>query len=155
MTKFSEFALMGQVQMGTVGFSSQPVEKSLTFTGGDNAGTIGTVDMFRVEGEALVRVFATSGSSLTSTGTPTVELGFTGDTAGLLAQAGAKTFTAGAIYHTSGVGDKTTSSGSLTSFVVSTGTIILTVGTAKVTGGTAKFMLSYVPLSDGSTVVAL
>lgn len=116
-------------------------------------GATGAVTLFTVTGQVAVRVIGMCTEDVTGAGT--LEVGISGNTAGLLAQiADATNLDAGESYldaTPSTVESVDLSSG----FILSNGQdIIETIGTTALTNGTVIFGCLWRPLSDNSSVVA-
>ena len=126
------------------------LESTWTFVAG-TTGATGAHTVFTVTGNCLVNVFAVCDSDLTSGGAATLEVGVTGNTAGLIAQTTATGIDDGDIWvdASPAVGVEALPS----TFIVNDGAdIILTVGTTTVTGGVVDFYCTYRPLSAGASI---
>lgn len=113
-------------------------------------GAVGAHTLFTVTGTILVSVFGVCNTNLT--GAATVEVGVSGNTAGLLAQiADATTLDDGDVYV-----DASTAVGvgsiPVTKVLNDGADIVLTVGATAVTAGQVDFYLLWRPLSTGATV---
>lgn len=127
------------------------LESTWTFVEG-TTGATGAHTVFTVTGNVLVTIFGICDTDLAGA-TATVEVGVTGNTAGLIAQTTATDIDDGDIWvdATPAVGVEATPS----TFILNDGAdIILTVGTAAVTGGVIDFYCLWRPLSsDGNITV--
>ena len=126
-------------------------------TRGDKDGTNVNFRLFEVQGEVLVRIYGVVTTTLVGAGT--LEVGVTGNTAGLIAQvADATTLAAGDIYNlaTSTVVGATLLSAILGPYVISNGLdIIETSGTADITAGQIYYVCLWTPLSPNGRVKAI
>lgn len=119
---------------------------------GNATGDVGAHTLFTVTGDVLISVMATCQTSLT--GAATIEVGVTGNTAGLLAQiADATTLDAGEVWATD-----TATVGVIaipTTKILAGGLdVILTIGSTDLTGGVVTFYCTWRPLSsDGDVIV--
>lgn len=113
-------------------------------------GAVGATTLFTVVGPVAVRVFAVcSGVDLTGSGT--LEVGITANTAAVIAQTAATAIDVGEIWY--GVNPPTV--GVLPGQLVLSGTdIIQTIATNTVTAGTLTFYCLWFPLSNSASVVA-
>jgi hypothetical protein len=71
--------------------------KAITYVA-ETTGATGSTVLFTVTGDVLVRVFAVCGVDLDSNGAATIEVGITGNTAGVIALTTATTIDAGEIW---------------------------------------------------------
>lgn len=114
-------------------------------------GAVGTTTLFTVTGVVAVRIFAVvSGVDLTGSGT--LEVGISGNTASLLAQVAATALDVGEIWT-----DNTpaTVKSISTQNILATGTdIIQTIATDTITAGTLTYYCIWSPLSTDGNVVA-
>ena len=121
-----------------------------------DGGTVGTIDIFEVTGNVMVRVFAIGKVQPTGAATPTVELGVAGSTATLLAQvADARTIDTGDIWvdATPITKIEAVDFGGDHTFVISGGQdIIMTIGGEDLTAGEIDFYCYYKPLSPNGEV---
>lgn len=114
-------------------------------------GATGAHTVFTVTGNVLVTVFGICDTDLASAGGGSVEMGVTGNTAGLIAQTTATTIDNGDIWvdASAAVGVEALPG----AFILNDGNdIILTVGSAAVTGGVIDLYCLWRPLSSGSSV---
>ena len=151
MTKFTDYGLMAQVQVGTSGFSSNPLEKTLTFFGLAGAGTVGAIRLFNVTGLNKVRLLATCDTTLTSA-TGTVAVTATGSALPLLISTAASIIPSNGIWTSATVSTPALINSSFTEFIINDAPIVLTIGTANVTGGVLKFHLTVQPMSSDAKV---
>lgn len=123
-----------------------------------DTGAQGAYTIFTVTGDIAISVFGICKASVTSGGTPTIELGVSGNTAALIAQiTNATALITNEIWHDA---TPTTTVESIiaatnTAFVVSNGQdIILTIGGADLTAGNIDFYALWKPLSLDANLVA-
>lgn len=130
------------------------VNKERVYTGVAGLGAQGATTLFTVTGSVMVRIIGSCTEDVVGAGT--LEVGISGNTAGLLAQiADATALDAGESYI-----DSTPSSLEAvdlsSGFVIANGQdIIETIGTADLTDGTVLFTCLWRPLSDNGLVVAV
>lgn len=114
-------------------------------------GATGATTLFTVTGLVAVRVFAVvSGADLTGSGT--LEVGISGNTAALLAQTTGTALDVGEIWIDSGPATVELLPGY--SVLKPDANIIQTIGTDTITAGTLTYYCFWVPLSDDGNVVA-
>ena len=125
------------------------VSKEVTFTAAGN-GAVGNITLFTVTGDVLVTIFAVCSTSLTGSGT--VEVGITGNTAGLIAQTTGTDIDAGEVW----IDNAPATIEALPSAVILTNStdIIQTVGSDTITAGVVTYYCLFRPLSSSATVVA-
>ena len=117
---------------------------------GNATGDTGAHTLFTVTGDVLISVFGVCSSNLL--GAATIEVGVTGNTAGILAQiADATTLDAGEVWvdDTATIGVKAIPT---TKLLTNGLDVLLTIGSTDLTGGVVTFYCTYRPLSDGSSV---
>lgn len=127
--------------------------KTRTFTGASGLGAAGTTTLFTVTGAVAVRIIGLCTEDLV--GAATLEVGISGNTAGLLAQiADATTLDAGESYLDAT--PATLEAADLSSgFIISNGQdIIETIGSTNITDGTLTYVAMWRPLSDDGNLVA-
>lgn len=139
------------------------VSRPAAFTGGtgntrgDKDGTKGTMKIFDVTGDVLVRVFGFVTTTLVGAGT--LEVGVTGNTAGIIAQvADATTLAASDFYYaaTSAKVGATLLSDILGPYIVANGLDINEKsGTADITAGQIYYVCLWMPLSPNGKVVGI
>ena len=125
------------------------LESTWTFVTG-TTGATGAHTLFTVTGNVLVSVFGVCDTSLT--GAATVEVGVTGNTAGLIAQiVNATTLDDGDVYVDA---DTAVGVGSIpVAKVLNDGNdIIMTIGSTAVTAGVVDFYCLWRPLSSGASI---
>ncbi len=131
-------------------------KKSITYAAG-TTGAISSKTIFTVTGLVRVRLAARCTATLTSGGTPTIEVGTTINTAGLLPQvANATTIATDEIWHMQdGTVDSSVETESTTALVKLVSTSILEkIAAATVTGGSLEYSLLWQPVSADGNVVA-
>ena len=134
------------------------VEKEITFTGG-TANTIGDYDgdgnpfdIFKVTGVVLMKVMAICDTDLVGA-SATLAIGVAGSTASIIAQTTGTDIDVGKIWHDATPDSKIEASSVLGENIVASD-VIGTVGTANITAGKIKFVAYWLPLTNGSSVVA-
>jgi hypothetical protein len=123
---------------------------------GDDGGTSDPYTLFTVTGDVVIKaIWGICNVSLTGA-TATIEVGVTGNTAGLIAQETATEIDAGGVYvsATQAVG-LAAAAGSGALIPLADGLdIIETVGTADVTAGQIDYYVVWAPCEPGASVVA-
>lgn len=143
----------GELELAIAG-NGPAVEKTVTFTGAAGLGAVGTVSLFTVTGEVLVKLFAVCTTNVAGA-TATIAVSTAGGSATLIASTTATNLAAGEIYHDATPDAQVELSSVLTEKVIVNGAaIIATVGTAAITGGVLKFICVWKPLSANGNVVA-
>lgn len=112
-------------------------------------GAVGATTLFTVTGAVAVRIFAVaSGTDLTGSGT--LEVGISGNTAALLAQVAATALDVGEIW----TDNAPSTVEALPALQILNGTnIIQTIATDTVTAGTLTYYCAWFPLSQSASVV--
>jgi len=121
---------------------------------GDYDGTGNPATLFTVTGEVLLVVFGSCDTNLAGD-SATIEVGFSGNTAALIAQTTATDIDDGDVWldATPGVGGEALGSSAV--FVVNDGAdVIQTVATANITAGVLNYFCLWRPLSSDGNVVA-
>ena len=127
--------------------------KTVAFTGAAGLGAQGTVSLFTVTGDVLVRVFGVVTESLAGA-TATIEVGVAGNTAAIIAQVLGTNLAANDVL-VSGSSPVSVASIATAPLIVGGGAdIIATVATADITDGTITFYCTWRPLSSTGNVVA-
>lgn len=123
--------------------------KAITYVAG-TTGATGATTLFTVIGAVAVRVFAVaSGTDLTGSGT--LEVGISGNTAAVLAQVAATALDVGEIW----VDGTPATVEALPALQLLSGTnIIQTIATDTVTAGTLTYYCAWFPLSQSASVTA-
>lgn len=123
---------------------------------GDHDGTSDPTTLFTVTGDVLVRVFGVCTTNITGQGT--IEVGVTGNTAGLIAQvANTEDIDANDVWidnSVAEVGIAALANIPAASVIVNGLDIIETLGTANLTAGEIYYVCMWRPLTPGSKVVA-
>lgn len=115
-------------------------------------GAIGASTLFTVTGDVVIRIFAKCTSELVSGGSPTIEVGISGNTASLLAQTPGTALDNAEIWIDA---DPATVEALPAYQILVEGTdIIQTIGTATITSGILMYYCLWTPLSEGASVVA-
>jgi hypothetical protein len=133
------------------------VSKSMTLAGGttndpgDYDGTGNPATLFTVTGDVLVRIFAVCSVNLAGA-SATIEVGITGNTAGLIAQTTATDIDAGTVWIDTA---PATVESLPAQQIMTNGTdIIQTVATANITAGALTYYCLWTPLSSDGNVVS-
>ena len=124
---------------------------------GNNGGTKDPLTIFTVTGDVLLKIFGVC-TTLLGGATATVEVGLTGNTAGLIAQTVATDIDASEIWNdtTPGVGTDTYANVTGPHIVVNGSDILETIGTTDITSGDMYYVCLWRPLSvDGNVVSAI
>jgi len=129
-------------------------EKTIAFDGSAGNGATGTVDLFTVTGDVLVKVYAVCTEALAGA-TATIELGTAGTINGIIVQTTATDIDAGELWHDASPAMGVEAETVVAEFiVVNSADIIATIATANITGGTIRFMCLWKPLSKNAAIVA-
>jgi hypothetical protein len=126
------------------------LESTWTFAAA-TTGSVAAHTVFTVTGNVLVQVFGICDTDLTSGGAAKIEMGVTGNTAGLIAQTTATTVDNGDIWvdASAAVGVEALPS----TFILNDGLdILLTVSAATVTAGVIDFYCLWRPLSADANI---
>lgn len=126
---------------------------------GDDGGTNDPFTLFNVTGDVLVRLYGVCTTTLTSGGTPTLEVGVTGNTAALLPQVtDATTIAANDVWIDATVGEVRAallSNVPATTLITNGSDIIETIGGADITAGNIYYVCLWKPLTSDGNVVAV
>ena len=148
----SVWQLYPEVSPGATGAVAR---KTAAFAVGAGTGSIGTFALFTVTGAVKINIIATCSETLV--GAATLECGYTGATAAIIAQiADATALVAGEIWFdaTPTTAFDTIANGEL-SYILGNGQdIFLTIGAANITDGTIDFNIVWWPLSVTGSLVA-
>ncbi|RLG43308.1 MAG: hypothetical protein DRN81_06790, partial [Thermoproteota archaeon] len=121
---------------------------------GDYDGTSGSLTLFTVTGDVVVRVIGVCTTSLVGA-SATVEVGTTKSTAGIIAQTTGTDIDENELWHDASPDtDTELATVAPAKFIVNGGDIIEKTGTANVTAGQIYYICLWRPLSSGSSVVA-
>lgn len=127
------------------------VSKSITYVAG-TTGAIASSSLYTVTGDILLNIFAVCGTSLTSGGAATIEVGISGNTAGLIALSTATDIDAGEVWIDTA---PATIEALPASQILTNGTDILQeIKTATVTAGVLTYYAIWRPLSSDGNLVA-
>lgn len=124
--------------------------KAITYVAG-TTGATGATTLFTVVGTVAIRVFAVaSGTDLTGSGT--LEVGISGNTAAIIAQTAATAIDVGEIWY----GTNPPTVGVMPNqLILSATNVIQTIATNTVTAGTLTYYCLWYPIStDGSVIAA-
>lgn len=122
----------------------------------DDTGAAGSFTIFTITGDVLLEVFGVCNTALTSGGVATIELGVSGNTAVLIAQATATDLIADEIWHDATPTTKVEQIANTTrQFIVTNGQdALFKITTADLTAGDIDFYALWRPLSTDGNVVA-
>lgn len=138
---------------------SLQAKKTMTFAGattndpGDVDGTGNPATLFTVNGPVLLEVIGYCTTDLAGA-SATLEVGFAGATAQLIAQTTATNIDAGEIWHDATPDAKFEASTVAVQQLVNDLDVIQTVGTANITAGAITYVAYWYPLSPDASVVA-
>lgn len=123
----------------------------------DDTGAQAAYTIFTVTGDVVMKVFGVCDVAVTSGGAATIELGVSGNTAVLIAQATATDLILNEIWHDA---SPTTTVEQIDptgrEFIIAGGQdVILTIATADLTAGDIDFYALWVPLSTDGNIVAV
>lgn len=121
-----------------------------------DGGAAGSFTIFTITGDVLLEVFGVCNTALTSGGAATIELGVSGNTAVLIAQATATALIANEIWHDSTPTTTVEQIANTTrQFIVTNGQdALFKITTADLTDGDVDFYALWRPLSTDGNVVA-
>lgn len=140
------------VLLGTTiqdGSAAPLVRQSITFSN-----TTGTVDVFTVTGDVILRVIPICKTNLTSAGACNAELGVTGTVAALIAATDVTTIDADEIWHDATCDSDVELLSTTPDYIVSGGADVIMTLSAQIDAGVIAFYCHYIPLSAGASVVA-
>lgn len=122
---------------------------------GDFDGTSGTLTLFTVTGDVIVRLLAVCTTTLTIAATATLEVGVSGNTACLIAQTAGDAPDAGEIWHDASPDSGVEASSVLGEKIIVNGAdIIETTATANINTGVIKYVCFWQAISSDGNVVA-
>lgn len=135
------------VPVTTLGFTSS---KTITYVAG-TTGAVGPTTLFTVTGVVAMQIFATVDGATDLTGSGTLEVGISGNTASLLGQVAATALDANEIWVDTGPATIE----ALPALYLNNGkNVIQTIGTDTVTAGTLTYYCVWIPISPNASVVA-
>lgn len=127
--------------------------KTVTFTGAAGVGAIGTIDLFRVTGDVLVRIFGACVTDLASAGGGTISVGYAADVDALIAVTTATDIDANELWKDN---SPDVSMGDLSTLpllpVVNGQDIIANILVGNITSGQITFYMFVVPLSSDAAI---
>lgn len=127
-------AAVANLKTSGAGWTGKIEMVEVTYDFSVDGGTAGALDLFTADADLVIhRVTAKVKTAVTSGGSATVEVGKSGDTAGLMAQTGKASLTAGVVVD-SKIGGYKLASGAK---------IIQTIGTAALTAGKIAYLIEY------------
>jgi hypothetical protein len=125
------------------------VKKEQTF-----ANTTGTVNLFTVTGDVIVRIIAVTKTNLTSAGACNAELGVTGTVAAMIAATDVTTLDVGEIWHDATSDSNVEALSTMKEYILTTGIDVIMTLSAQIDAGAMTLYCLWTPLSDGASVVA-
>lgn len=142
-------------QQTTGGFGGSTVTKAMTLDGGAGSGAVGTVALFTVTGDVIVRVVAVCETSLEDASTGTISVGIAGSTASILPVTTASDIDATDIWHDTSPDSGIETLSTIREYIVSNGSdIFATVAVDSIDSGKINFYCFWTPLSSTGSVVA-
>ena len=140
----------------TGGIAAYRVSKTAAFTAGAGTGDVGTFALFTVTGSVVVRIIAeVTETVVEGVGGGTIEVGITGATALIIAQAVATTLDVDEIWHDATPdSDIEAFSVMSDSVIVGGANIFATIAGQNITDGTVIFYCFWTPLGSTGNVVA-
>lgn len=138
------------------GLAAYRVLKTAAFTAGAGTGDVGTFALFTVTGDVIVRIVGhVTETVVEGVGGGTIEVGITGATATIIAQAVATTLDVGEIWHDATPDIDIEALSVLADFILVGGPdIFATIAGQNITDGTVVFYCFWTPLSSDGLVVA-
>ena len=125
------------------------VLQSVTF-----ANTTGTVDLFTVTGDVIVRLIPVTKTNLASAGACNAELGVTGTVAAMIAATDVTTMAAGELWHDTASDSNVEAASVRKEYILTTGIDVIMTLSAQIDSGVLAVYCQWTPLSVGATVVA-
>ena len=127
-----------------------PLRKTVTFSN-----TTGTVSLFTVTGDVIIRILATCGTDVASAAAANIELGVTGDTDALIASTLSTDLAAREVWSDASPNSEIEAldSALLDYFVTDGNDVILTLSD-QVDSGVLEFVCWWIPVSTTGVVVA-
>jgi len=149
--------LMNLMRSAIARGTSRIVRKTVTFTGAEGLGAVGSVNLFTVLGLVKMRIMAICSVNLASDAAPggaTIEVGVAGTTNKFIATTTAEDIDAADIWHDA-TPDAAVEADSVAPFYLNYGcNVIATVAVDDVVSGVITFIAEYVPLESGSAMSA-
>lgn len=134
MTSTAHATAVANAKHSGAGWTGKIETAEVTYDFTIDGGASGAMDLFTADADLVIhRVTAKSKVAVTSNGSATIEVGKSGDTAGLVAQTGKATFVIGAVVD-SKIGGYKLASGAK---------IIQTIGTAALLTGKMAYLIEY------------
>ena len=132
------------------------VTKTAEFSDGAGTGQAGTFALFTVTGSVIVRIVAVCTDTLIEAVTGgTIEVGITGDTATIIAQAVSNTIAVDEIWHDATSDADIEALSVMSDFIIVGGMdIFATIAAQTITDGTLEFHCFWTPLGSTGLVVA-
>lgn len=134
---------------GWEGMASYRAKKELTFSN-----STGTVNLFTVTGDVIVKVVAICKTNLASAAAANFEMGVSGDTDAMIASTLATDVDANEIWHDTTPDSNIEAFSTIREYIISNGDDIALTLSAQIDSGAITFYCFWTPLSDGASVVA-
>ncbi len=135
---------------GWDGFASYKTTKALTFSN-----DTGTVSLFTVTGDVMVKVVPICKTNVASAGAGNIELGVSGDVNAMIASTTGTDIDANEIWHDASPDANIEALSVSRDYIISNGDDIILTLSAQIDSGAITFYCLWTPLSDGATVVAV
>ncbi len=114
----------------------------------------GTLTLFTVTGDVVVKVIPICKTNLTSAGACNVELGVSGDVNAMIAATDVTTIDANEIWHDASPDSNIEAFSVAREYIISNGDDIIETLSAQIDAGAITYYCFWTPLSAGATVVA-
>lgn len=140
----------------TAGLAAYRVTQTAAFTAGAGTGDVGTFALFTVTGDVIVKILGSVTETVVEgVGGGTIEVGITGATAVIIAQAVATTLDVDEIWHDATPDSDIEALSVIAEHVIVGGAdIFATIAGQNITDGTVAFYCFWTPLSSDGNVVA-
>lgn len=135
---------------------SYKVVKTVAYDGGAGSGAIGTVPIFTVTGDVIVKIVAVCADDLIeAVGTGTTKLGTAGDTEGIIESTTSSGIDAREVWYDKSPSSEIVPFDSMRNYIITDGNdIIQTIETQPITDGDMIYYCYWIPMSDDGNVVA-
>jgi hypothetical protein len=132
-----------------IGWGGYSALKTVTFSN-----TSGTVNVFSVVGDVIVRLVAVCSTDLASGAGANISLGISGATAGIIASTVATSIDAREIWHDNSPDSELEDVSTMKSFIITDGNDIALTLSAQVDSGVLVFYCFWTPLSSDGQVIS-
>jgi len=126
----------------------KPARKALTFSN-----DTGTVSLFTVTGDVVVRIVPICKTNLASAGAANIEMGVSADTDAMIASTLATDIDANEIWHDASPDSSIEAESVFREYIISNGDDVILTLSAQVDSGAITFYCFWYPLSLGASVV--